>query len=47
MPCGQGLSLYSQSGLYKPKRTILMQCSTEQSRMRAVLGAAQGFSKRS
>ena len=47
MPCGQGLSLYSQSGLYKLKHTILMQCNTERGRMRAVSGAVQGFSKRS
>jgi hypothetical protein len=47
MPHGQGLSLYSQSGLLKAKDIFLMQRNKETCRMRPVSGAAQGFSKRS
>lgn len=45
--CGQGLSLYSKSALWKVPLSILMRGVSSQGRMRAVSGAAQGFSKRS
>jgi len=47
MPLGQGLSLYSQSALWKVTGSFLVRCNNSQGRMRAVSGAVQGFAKRS
>jgi hypothetical protein len=43
---GQGLSLYSESGLSILQDNLMVYRSSERDRMRAVSGAAEGFSNR-